>query len=75
MKTNEELYEEMKMVQYRMNNEGFHYCFKHYSNFQEIDDEHFHKLRNDYLRATKELENYINQTVDDLYDLYDCNDE
>ena len=29
-KLQEEL-EEIEMVRYRMENEGFHYCFKHYS--------------------------------------------
>jgi hypothetical protein len=32
-------------VNYRMDNEGFEYCFKHYSSFSEIKDEEFHNLR------------------------------
>ncbi|HNI02689.1 MAG TPA: hypothetical protein PLO94_10065 [Chitinophagales bacterium] len=43
----------------KMKNEGFHYCFKNYSNFTEIQDEEFHKLRKEYLRTSEELENYI----------------
>lgn len=32
-------------VSYRMDNEGFEYCFKQYSSFKEIKDEEFHNLR------------------------------
>jgi hypothetical protein len=48
------------MVQYRMREEGFHYCFKHYSRFEEIKDEKFHELRKNYLESAKLLEEYIN---------------
>jgi len=43
----------------KMKNEGFHYCFKHYSKFTEIQDDEFHRLRKEYLRTSEELENYI----------------
>ena len=46
-------------VYYRMDAEGFHYCFKHYSSFEEIEDEKFHELREKYLEVAKELEQYI----------------
>ena len=46
-------------VYYRMKEEGFHYCFKHYSSFKEIKDEKFHELREKYLEVAKELEQYI----------------
>lgn len=52
--------ENWKMLKYRMNKEGFHYCFKFYSDFEEIEDEEFHKLRKQYLESAKKLENYIN---------------
>jgi hypothetical protein len=35
--------ENWNAVYYRMKQEGFHYCFKHYSSFKEIEDEKFHK--------------------------------
>jgi len=57
--------EEFKEVQYRMNDEGFHYCFKNYSDFEEIEDKRFHKLRLAYLGAAKELEDYINQKAEE----------
>ena len=44
----------------KMDNEGFHYCFVHYSRFEEIKDEKFHELRNLYIKTAKELEDYIN---------------
>jgi hypothetical protein len=43
----------------KMKNEGFHYCFKHYSSFEEIEDEQFHKLRKQYLEIALELEHYV----------------
>jgi hypothetical protein len=42
-----------------MRDEGFHYCFKHFSSFEEIEDEEFHKLRKQYLEAAELLEKYI----------------
>lgn len=47
-------------VKYRMNEEGFHYCFEGYSNWTEIDDPIFHALRENYLEATKRLRDYVN---------------
>lgn len=58
--------EELKMVQYRMENEGFHYCFKHYSSFKEVEDEEFHKLRKEYLKISKELESYVQNKIEEL---------
>lgn len=43
----------------KMENEGFHYCFKHYSSFEEIEDEKFHELRKKYLEIAEELEKYV----------------
>lgn len=57
--------ENFQNAQYRMYDEGFHYCFKNYSNFDEIKDEHFHELRLAYLKAAKELEDYVNQKAED----------
>lgn len=59
----EEEKENWKMVQYRKNNEGFHYCFKSYSTFDEIKDEEFHKLRKQYLKIADKLNNYIENKV------------
>lgn len=51
----------------RMNQEGFHYCFKHYSSFIEIQDEEFHKLRKAYLSAAEKLEKYIIDKAEKFY--------
>jgi hypothetical protein len=60
--------EEWEMVRYRMDAEGFHYCFKHYSSFEEIKDEEFHKLRKKYLEISKELEEYVNNKCEEEVD-------
>ena len=55
-------YEEIENWEYlnsKMKNEGFHYCFKHYSDFKEIEDVEFHKLRLEYLESADKLEKYI----------------
>lgn len=46
-------------VAYRMDEEGFHYCFDSYSSFAEIQDPEFHRLREAYLRAAQKLEDYV----------------
>ena len=46
----EEEYENWQMVRYRMDDEGLEYCFKHYSTFEEIEDEKFHKLRKELFK-------------------------
>jgi hypothetical protein len=65
-KDNLEVLEDYQMVQYRINAEGFHYCFKHYSSFSEIKDKKFHKLRLKYLKSAKKLEQYIKNKIDQL---------
>lgn len=39
--------------------EGFDYAFKHYSDFDEIKDEDFHRLREAYLVARDKLADYL----------------
>jgi hypothetical protein len=57
-KTEEEK-EDWAMVSYRMRSEGFDYCWRHYSNFEEIKDGKFHELRKAYIGAANELEKYV----------------
>ncbi len=61
--------EEWEYVYFKMINEGFHYCFKHFSSFNDIKDEEFHRLRINYLQYSNELEEYIknkyNEEVDE----------
>jgi hypothetical protein len=60
--------EKFEMVRYRMENEGFHYCFKHYSSFKEVQDEKFHELRRKYLEISHELEEYVHTNINTLRD-------
>ena len=62
----QEQLEEFEMVRYRMENEGFNYCFKHYSSFKEVEDEKFHELRIKYLEISQELEEYVHSKINSL---------
>ena len=52
-------YNTFKYVRAVVRNEGLHYAFTHYSEFDEVEDESFHTLRLAYLKASKELEEYV----------------
>ena len=39
--------------------DSFEYAFVHYSHFEEIKDNDFHKLREEYLEARNSLADYI----------------
>lgn len=52
-------------VAYRMDSEGIDYCFDGYSEWNNIDDPVFHRLRDAYLNAKVELENYVMEHADD----------
>lgn len=62
----EALVEALEGVKYRMEAEGFHYCFKSYSTFEEVEDEHFHELRKAYLEAADALERYVHKRLDHI---------
>jgi hypothetical protein len=53
-------------VKCKMNQEGFHYCFKHYSNWEEIKDEKFHQLRTEYLNISNQIEEYVNEKIKNI---------
>ena len=65
---NYDLVEQFEYLISKMKNEGFHYCFKHYSSFEEVEDEQFHKLRKQYLEAADMLEKYVGIKIDELSD-------
>lgn len=46
-------------VRETVDQEGFDYAFTGYSDFEEIKDEEFHKLRKAYLEAHKNLAEYL----------------
>jgi hypothetical protein len=60
--------ENFQMVRYRMDAEGFHYCFKHYSSFEEVEDEKFHSLRESYIKIADELEEYVESKINQIQD-------
>jgi hypothetical protein len=59
----EEEFENFVMVEYRMDNEGLDYCFESYSRFEEIKDEEFHRLRNNFLTSMKEIREYVENKI------------
>jgi hypothetical protein len=62
----EEDLDNFRSVQYRMGNEGMDYCFEHYSSFEEIEDEEFHKLRNEFLESMKKIRSYVENKIESL---------
>ena len=68
--TEEEL-EDWQMVHYRMDNEGIDYCFEHYSSFEEIKDEEFHKLRLEFLSGMKKIREYVKNKIDSYGESFD----
>lgn len=50
--------EDLELIQTSVEHEGFDYCFVWKSSFPEIKDEKFHKLREAYVKAQKELAEY-----------------
>ena len=61
----QEIYDQ-KRLKYRMEEEGFFYCFDGYSNWDEIKDEKFHELRLKFLEDAKILRKYINNKCEDI---------
>jgi len=57
--------EQFRYVKDKINGEGFHYCFVNYSSFSEIKDKKFHELREKYIEASKDLERYIDKTINE----------
>ena len=62
----EENLDNFRSVQYRIGNEGIDYCFEHYSSFEEIEDEEFHKLRLEFLESMRKLKSYVENKIEDL---------
>jgi hypothetical protein len=50
---------ELDYVRGCIDNESFDYAFVHYSHFENINDQEFHRLREAYLKAGKELAEYL----------------
>ena len=65
MDKHEEL-DNWKNVKYRMKEEGIEYCFRHYSSFNEIDNQQFHSLRLLLIETMEEMETLVNDRIDEL---------
>lgn len=51
---------EFRYVLDTIDNEGFDYAFRHYTDFKDtVKDEKFHELRQAYLNAQKALAEYV----------------
>jgi len=50
---------ERRRLEDKIDNEGFDYCFRHYSSFPEIKDKKFHELRKAYIAASEALEKHL----------------
>ena len=55
---------EFELVAHKIDYEGFDYCFRNYSDWEEIKDDEFQKLRQAYVDAANELEWYIMDKVE-----------
>ena len=67
----DKLYERLENFQYvlaKMRDEGFDYCFRHYSSFEEVEDEKFHSLRESYIKIAEELEEYVESKINQIQD-------
>ena len=67
----EEDLENFRAVHYRMDNEGMDYCFESYSSWNEIEDEEFHKLRQEFLDSMKKIREYVDNKVEVLTEQVD----
>ena len=56
--------ENWQAVHYRMDNEGIDYCFEHYSTWEEIEDEEFHKLRMGFLDSMDKIRKYVKDKIE-----------
>lgn len=50
---------ELQSVRDRMDYEGIDYCFRDYSDFEEVEDKEFQRLRQAYVDAANALEKYL----------------
>jgi hypothetical protein len=48
-----------KDIEYRIQEEGFDYTFLHYSEWVEINDPKFHRLRTAFEKTREELEKHV----------------
>lgn len=56
--------EQKKEIRSRVGQEGFHYYFRFYTD-EDFGDMQYKHLREEYLRASKNLEDYLEECEDD----------
>lgn len=57
--------ENWEYLHIKMRDEGFHYCFINYSDWREIEDDHFHQLRKQYIELSKKITLYVEQKLNE----------
>jgi hypothetical protein len=50
----------MAYVKSKIDTEGFYYAFVYATDFRHVKDERFHELRENFLKAERELKAYVN---------------
>lgn len=71
----EEELENFNNVNYRMDNEGLEYCFKHYSSFEEIKDKQFHMLRLQLMLSIDKIKEYVSNKINELESIIEDTDD
>ncbi len=66
MTENRDQQEAIESLLFKIEDEGFDYCFDGYSNWNEIEDKEFHRLRIKYLATKKELVEYIQDNFGEI---------
>jgi hypothetical protein len=64
----EEERDNWELLTFKMESEGFDYCFRKYSRWNEIEDETFHTLKETYNQIANQLETYINEKFQEAID-------
>tara|TARA_Y100000389_G_scaffold42931_1_gene37562 strand:- start:3221 stop:3508 length:288 start_codon:yes stop_codon:yes gene_type:complete len=60
------LLESYKDISNTIHGEGLHYTFKGNINFDDIEDEEFHKLRKYLIQHIDLMDNYLKKRIDEL---------
>ena len=56
--------EDWERVRYRIDDEGMEYCFRQYSDWEEINDEKFHELRLRLINTMEEMREYVDKQIE-----------
>jgi hypothetical protein len=56
--------DQVENVLFKIDNDGFDYCFRQYSSFEEISDLEFRKAYDEYVSAAQALEEHIRREAE-----------